>query len=82
MTPAQLSVAIHGANLLKSVTLGILLAERRVNTDEAISAMRATTRFTGGDTPQDMEEAEEQEEEWRMAIERLLHFAALTDPTL
>src|SRR4029077_15870970 len=48
-TAAQLSVAIHGANLLKSATLGALLAEDAIAEGEALEAVCITPRFQPGE---------------------------------
>jgi chaperone required for assembly of F1-ATPase len=76
-TPAQLSVAINGANLLKSVTLGMLLAERSVAPDAALEAVAVTLRLAAGDAQEELDRQEEQEARWREAIARLLRYADL-----
>jgi len=77
LTPAQLSVAIHGANLLKSVTLGILLAEQAIDERDAVEAMSAIPRVLAGDSQQDMQEEDEREEWWLETIRRLSAYARL-----
>jgi len=76
-TPAQLSVAMHAANILKSATLGILLAQQAINTREALDAAAATLRMHAGDTQEELEREQELEDQWRSAIERLLAYARL-----
>lgn len=77
-TPAQLCVAMHTANILKSATLGILLAERAIDAKAALLAASVTPRFYAGDTQEDLEAQEEREELWLAAIRRLLRYAELT----
>jgi chaperone required for assembly of F1-ATPase len=76
-TPAQLAVAINGANLLKSVTLGMLLAERGIDEQIALEAVAVTPRFVAGDTQEELDQEEQQEAWWREAIARLLRYADL-----
>lgn len=76
-TIAQLAVAINGANILKSATLGMLLAEHSIEARVALEAVAVTLRTTAADTQEDLDRQEEQEEEWRQAIERLLRYAGL-----
>jgi chaperone required for assembly of F1-ATPase len=77
-SPAQLCVAMHAANILKSATLGILLAERSIDAKAALQAASVTPRFYAGDTQEDLEAQEEREELWLRAIRRLLRYAELT----
>ncbi len=76
-TPSQLSIAIYAANVLKSATLGMLLAERAIDAPSALEAAAVTPRMVAGDTQGDLERQQEREEEWRQAIERLLRYAEL-----
>jgi chaperone required for assembly of F1-ATPase len=78
LSAAQLSVAIHATNILKSVTLGILLAEQAVAEDAALEAVAVTPRFLAGEMQEDLEREQEQEEEWLEAIRRLLSYAKLS----
>jgi len=80
LTAAQLSVVIHGANLLKSVTLGILLAEQAIDEGDAIEAMSAIPRIVAGDSQEEIEDEQEQEEWWLEIIRRLLTYGRLAGP--
>jgi chaperone required for assembly of F1-ATPase len=77
-TPAQLSVAMHGANLFKSATLGMLLASQAIDAEAALAAATATRRLHAGDTDEELEAEQEWEDDCRLAIQRLLLYAALT----
>jgi chaperone required for assembly of F1-ATPase len=77
-TPAQLSVAMHAANLLKSATLGMLLASQSIDAASALASATATRRLDAGDTDEDLEAEQEWEDECRVSIGRLLLYAALT----
>jgi chaperone required for assembly of F1-ATPase len=77
-TPSQLAVAINGANLLKSATLGMLLAERSIDPEAALEAVAVTLRLSAGDTQEELGRQEEQEEWWHEAIGRLVRYAELT----
>lgn len=77
-TPSQLSVAIHAANVLKSATLGMLLAEPAIDERAALEAMAVTPRLMTADTQEELEQEQEQEEWWREAIRRLLRYAQLS----
>lgn len=74
---AQLAVAINGANILKSATLGMLLAEQSIEARVALESVAVTLRISAADTQEDLDRQEQQEEEWREAIERLLRYAGL-----
>lgn len=78
-TAAQLTIAVQAANLLKSATLGMLLARREIAVEPALDAASATLRLTAGDTQEDLEQQEEREDLWRETIHRLLRYAALTE---
>jgi hypothetical protein len=77
-TPSQLSIAIHAANVLKSATLGMLMAVRAIDARSALEAAVVTPRMVAGDTQEDLERQQEREEEWQQAIERLLRYAKLS----
>jgi chaperone required for assembly of F1-ATPase len=77
-TPAQLSVAMHAANLLKSATLGMLLASCEIDSESALTAATATRRLSGGDTDEELEEEQEWEDDCRLVIARLLLYATIT----
>jgi chaperone required for assembly of F1-ATPase len=76
-SPAQLSAAIHATNLLKSVTLALLLATQQIEPDRALMAATATLRLTAGETNADLEAQEAREEAWREIIARLARYVAL-----
>jgi len=75
--PAQLTVVIHAANLLKSVTLGILLAREEIDAGAALNAAGATLRLTAGETQDELDQQDEREDAWRDVIARLLGYAAV-----
>ncbi len=81
-TPSQLAVAINGANLLKSATLGMVLAERSIDREAALEAVAVTPRLSAGDTQEELDRQDEQEDWWRAAIERLMRYADLTAGSL
>ncbi|MGI8552561.1 MAG: hypothetical protein ACR2PL_17495 [Dehalococcoidia bacterium] len=78
-SPAQLTVAIQSANLLKSVTLGILLAQRSIDADTAIEAVAVTLRLMAGDMHDELERQDEREESWGEAVNRLLRYAEVSE---
>lgn len=77
-TPAQLSVAIQAANLVKSASLGMLLAQQAIDEDTALGAAAISLRLIAGDTQAELELQEEREDELRQIIGRLLRYAALS----
>jgi chaperone required for assembly of F1-ATPase len=77
-SPAQLSTAMHAANILKSSTLGFLLAEQALDAQHALDAAAITRRMYAGDTQEELESEQEWEEELKQAIDRLLRYASLT----
>jgi hypothetical protein len=77
-TPAQLSVAMHTANLLKSATLGMLLATQTIDAEPALAAATATRRLYAGDTDEELESEQSWEDDCRVVIDRLLVYVSLT----
>lgn len=77
LLPAQLTVVIQAANLLKSVSLGLLLAQTAIDPDAALEAVWIKPSLHIRATADAMELLDENRDGWREIIERLLRYAAL-----
>ena len=72
---AQLAIAIQATNLLKSATLGMLLARAEIDAGTGLDAASITLRLLASDYQDEQEREEQREEQVREILSRLLRYA-------
>jgi chaperone required for assembly of F1-ATPase len=78
MSPAQLTAVLQAVTNLGSVALGMLLAQQRLEAEQAVAALTVTARHLAGTTPEGAEQSEAFTAEMRQTVGRLLRFVTLS----
>jgi chaperone required for assembly of F1-ATPase len=78
MSPAQLTVVLQAVTNLGSVVLGILLAQQRLEVDQAVSALTVTASYVARRSHEEPEPSEMFAAEMQQMVRRLMQYVQLS----